>query len=811
MTISYKWLLEYLPIELPADEIASILNSIGLEVEKMEEYQEVKGGMKGLVLGEVLEVEKHPNADKLSCTKVNIGNNQPLSIVCGAPNVAAGQKVIVAPVGTTIYPTSGEPLTMRVAKIRGAESHGMICAEDEIGFGTGHDGIMVLDAAVVPGTPAADYFQPYEDVIFEIGLTPNRSDAMSHLGVARDICAYLSHHQKQVFHVKTPYPKEELTIANASKTIKIDVQDATACPRYSAVTISGVKIGKSPNWLAKRLKAIGVRPINNIVDVTNYVLHETGQPLHAFDASSIEGNTVIVKKCATGTIFRSLDDKERQLHADDLMICDGNSTPMCMAGIFGGKNSGVREQTTEIFLESALFEGGMIRRSSFRHNLRTDAATHFEKGIDIGNTIHVLKRAASLIMEIAGGNLTAPIQDFYPQPVQPKRVRTTYSFLHKLSGKAYAPETIHTILTALGFTVTESNEESFTVQVPLHKTDVSMPADLAEEVMRIDGFDNIEIPASIRITPSTEENHLASVLKEKGSNILAGMGFQEILNNSITNAAYLTEEESATAVKMMNNLSAELDSLRVSMLETGLQTVLHNLNHKNQHLRLFEFGKTYSTTGIGNYTEVEHLALFLTGKTRMESWHHKKELSDIYYLKGVVQTLCAQLGITQPRFEEVPHPKLTEHLALYAGDTLLGNIGKMNNAMSVRFDIKADVYVADLLWEQILTLAGNTALRYKEVARFPAVQRDLAFVVDRHLVYSKVEATVQAIRLPKLRQISLFDVFESEKLGAGKKSMALSFMFQDEEKTLTDKDIDDMMNKIIGSLETELHAEIRKN
>ena len=811
MTISYKWLLDYLPVTLSPEEVASILNSIGLEVEKMEAYQEVKGGMKGLVLGEVIEVEKHPNADKLSITKVHIGGDSPLSIVCGAPNVAAGQKVIVAPVGVTIYPTTGEPLTMRVAKIRGVESQGMICAEDEIGLGTSHDGIMVLDPSIVPGTSAIDYFQPYEDVVFEIGLTPNRSDAMSHLGVARDICAYLSHHRKQVLTVKTPYPTEEWKTADSSRTIKIDVQDTTACPRYSGVTISGVNIGPSPKWLVERLKAIGVRPINNIVDITNYVLHETGQPLHAFDATKIEGNTIIVKKLSTKSTFRSLDDKERQLHADDLMICDGNGTPMCMAGVFGGKNSGVSDQTSEIFLESALFEGGMIRKSSFRHHLRTDAATHFEKGIDIGNTVNVLKRAAWLIVDIAGGKITSPIQDIYPKPVQPKMVSTSYSFLHKLSGKAYEPQTVQTILTALGFMIIDSNEDTFTVQVPLHKTDVTMPADLAEEVMRIDGFDNIEIPASIMITPSTEENHLAPLVKEKISNILAGMGFQEILNNSITNSAFLTEAEAATAVKMMNNLSAELDSLRVSMLETGLQTVVHNLNHKNQHLRLFEFGKTYSTTGAGNYTEVEHLALFLTGKTRIENWHYKKEQSDIYHLKGTLQALCAQMGITQLHFQETNHPKLSEHLTIYSGETLLGSIGKVNHMMAERFDCKADVYVADILWENALTLASNVDIRYKEISRFPAVQRDLAFLVDRYLAYNKVEETVLANRLPKLRQVSLFDVFESDKLGAGKKSMALSFTFLDEEKTLTDKEIDDMMNKIIVSLEKELNAEIRKN
>ena len=811
MTISYKWLLEYLPLSLEPEQIATILNSIGMEVEKMEPYEEVKGGLAGLVLGEVLSVEKHPNADKLSLTKVNIGTGEPLSIVCGAPNVAAGQKVVVAPVGATIYPKSGDPLTMRVAKIRGAESHGMICAEDEIGLGSSHDGILVLDPSVVPGTPAATHFQPYTDVIFELGLTPNRSDAMSHLGVARDICAYLSHHHKTPYSVKKPFPETSFDMPQPTLPVRIEVQDTQACPRYSGIALTGVKVGPSPTWLKQRLNAIGVRSINNIVDITNFVLHETGQPLHAFDASRISGQTVIVKKLPEGTSFRSLDDKERSLHSEDLMICDGNQSPMCMAGVFGGKDSGVSESTTAIFLESAVFEAGMIRKTSFRHQLRTDAATRFEKNVDISHTVLVLKRAAALILEIAGGQLGSSVIDVYPQPVSPKRVSTTHAFLRRISGKEYPAETTYTILRALGFSIVESDKDQFTVEVPLHKTDISLPADLAEEVMRIDGFDNIEIPRSIRISPSTEENQPAFARKEKISNILAGMGYQEMLNNSITRSSYLTEEELANAVKMMNSLSAELDVLRPSMLETGLQTIAHNLNHRNLNLRLFEFGKTYATTGQGQYTETEHLALFLTGKTRVESWHTPKEQADIYHLKGVAQTVLAQIGITDLRFQPVTHAKLEETLDVYSGQVKLGTLGKINKTTAERFDIKTDVYALDVLWEACLKEAAGKTLRYREIPKYPTVQRDLAFVVDRSMEFSRVETAVQACKLKRLQDLHLFDVFESEKLGSGKKSMALSFTFRDEEKTLTDSEIDGMMHTIIQSLEQELQAEIRKN
>jgi phenylalanyl-tRNA synthetase beta chain len=810
MTISYKWLLDYLPVELSPERIASILNSIGLEVEKLEKFEEVRGGLAGLVIGEVLEVEKHPNADKLSLTKVNTGEPTTLSIVCGAPNVAAGQKVVVAPVGATIYPITGDPLTMRVAKIRGVESQGMICAEDEIGLGTSHDGIMVLDTAAVPGTSAAAYFAPYEDHVFEIGLTPNRSDAMSHLGVARDICAYLTHHEGKPHFVRLPYPDQLPPVVHESSPITVTIEDLAGCPRYTGVLVSGVKIGPSPQWMAKRLKAAGIRPINNIVDITNYVLHETGQPLHAFDADQIKGRNVRVKSLPADTTFLALDDKERKLHADDLIICNDNSEPMCIAGVFGGKGSGVSDSTTSIFIESAFFDPGRIRRTSFRHNLRTDAATHFEKSVDISNTVNVLKRAAMLMVELAGGRIASEIIDVYPSPASPKTIFTSYSYLRKISGKPYEPETVRDVLQSLGFTIEEETGEGINVRVPLHKTDVSLPADIAEEVMRIDGFDNIAIPSSITITPSTEENYTGPVLKEKISNVLAGLGFFEIMNNSITNSAFLNEEEAGTAVKMMNNLSAELDSLRVSMLETGLQTVLHNLNRRNTNLRLFEFGKTYSTSGIGQYEEQEHLALFLTGRTREENWHGSKEQADIYYLKGVVQAVLTQLGLSQVRFEESLHPRMDHHLHIRYEGRSLGDIGRAHPQLLARLDIRQDVFVADLLWEQIISLVDNKKITYREIPRFPSVQRDLAFVVDKNLAFSSVEKALASTRLERMKQMRLFDVFESEKLGAGKKSMALSFMFQDEEKTLTDKDIDEMMQKIIVTFEKELNAEIRK-
>lgn len=808
MTISYKWLSEYLPVTVDPERLSRILTSVGLEVESMEKYEEIKGGLKGLIIGEVLSTEKHPNANKLTLTKVSLGNAVPLEIVCGAPNVAAGQKVIVAPVGSTIYPASGDPLTMKVAKIRGVESHGMVCAEDEIGLGTSHAGILVLPADVKVGTRAADYFQPYDDIVYEIGLTPNRMDAMSHWGVARDVCAYLSHHDKKDIRPKLPY-SNGFKPDNTSLSITVKVENATACPRYSGVSLANVTIKESPKWMQQKLKAIGLRPINNIVDITNYIQHETGQPLHAFDADAITDKKVVVKNLPEGTVFVTLDEKERKLSAEDLMICNSREG-MCIAGVFGGMHSGVTEKTTNIFLEGACFDGVTIRKTSFRHGLRTDAASRFEKGTDISATVNVLKRAALMIKELAGGEIASEIVDVYPGMKSKTEVAIKYHFLKKMSGKNYHPDAVKNILTSLGFEVIKEGIDELRVAVPYHKPDISLPADLVEEVLRIDGLDNVEIPEAITITPSVEENYATETYREKIANYLVGLGFNEIMTNSITNAAYFSVEEQATMVKMMNSLSAELNILRNSLFETALESVAHNLNHKNNSLRLFEFGKAYSTAGPGKYEESEKLCLVITGKTSEDSWKQKSAGSDFYNLKGAVSAVLNALGITPDSIEVLPVPKLDNHIVFKLNGQIIAGAGEVTKKVLAKFDIKQPVYFAGLNWALLSQLAAQQKPVIRELPRFPAVQRDVAMIVPKQLAYEEVENTVQKIKLNKLQGVQLFDIFESDKLGADKKSLAVSFTFLDEEKTLTDKEIDEWMKTIMDSLEKDLHAEIRK-
>ncbi len=808
MTISYKWLSEYLPVTVEPERLSRILTSIGLEVESMDNYEEVKGGLKGLFIGEVLTTEKHPNADKLTLTTVNIGTGEPLQIVCGAPNVAAGQKVVVAPVGTTIYPASGDPLTMKVAKIRSVESHGMICAEDEIGLGSSHAGIMVLPADVKVGTPASEYFEPYDDIIYEIGLTPNRMDAMSHWGVARDVCAYLSHHDKKDIKAKLPY-SNGFKADNNSLAIDVKVENEIACPRYSAVSISKVTVKESPKWLQQKLKAIGLRPINNIVDITNYIQHETGQPLHAFDADAITGKKVIVKNLPEGTAFVTLDEKERKLSAEDLMICD-EKEGMCIAGVFGGIHSGVSESTTSIFLESAFFDGVTIRKTSFRHGLRTDAASRFEKGTDISATVNVLKRAAIMIKEIAGGEIASEIIDIYPNQKAKAEVAIKYHFLKKLSGKNYHPDAVKNILGSLGFEILKEGIDELRVAVPYHKLDISLPADLVEEVLRIDGLDNVEIPEAITITPSVEENYATETYREKVANYLVGLGFNEIMTNSITNAAYFSEEELEQMVKMMNSLSAELNILRNSLFETALEVVAHNLNHRNSSLRLFEFGKAYSTSGSGKYAEEEKLCIVITGNTQDDSWKQKVKQADLYFLKGVVIAVLQSLGIKADSIEIVTVPKLDNHFVFKLNGQIIAGAGEVAKKVLAKFDTKQPVFFTGLNWSLLAGLAAQQKAAVKEIPRFPAVQRDVAMIVPKQLAYEEVEKTVQKIKLNKLQEVKLFDIFESEKLGADKKSLAVNFTFLDEEKTLTDKEIDGWMSKIMTALEKELQAEIRK-
>lgn len=809
MTISYNWLSEYLPVAIEPERLSKILTSLGLEVESLEAYEELKGGLKGLVIGEVLECSQHPNADKLKLTKVSIGGEQPLQIVCGAPNVAVGQKVIVAPVGATIYPKNGEPVTMKLAKIRGEESYGMICAEDEIGFSDNHAGIMILPANLKPGTAAATFFQPYTDWIYEIGLTPNRMDAMSHLGVARDVCAYLTHHDKKDSRVKAPYSNSFKPDDN-SLPITVSIENKEACQRYSGVSISGVTVKESPAWLQHKLRAIGLRPINNIVDITNYILHETGQPLHAFDAAAITGKKVIVKNLPEGSPFTTLDGKERKLGKDDLLICNSES-PMCIAGVFGGLDSGVKDATHTIFLESAWFNPIDIRKTSFKHGLRTDAAARFEKNTDISNTVNVLKRAALLIKELAGGTITSDVVDVYPDKKEKVQVQLKHHYLKKLSGKKYHQDTVKDILTGLGFEIIKEGMDDIWVAAPYSKPDIHLPADVVEEIMRIDGYDNIDIPSSITITPSVDAEGYKHTYQEKTANYLAGLGFNEIFTNSITNNAFYTEEELATAVKMLNSLSAELNIMRPSMLETGLQSVAHNINRRNYDIRFFEFGKTYQTSKPSIFEEQEHVSLYVSGKTTTDSWKDKGIESDLYYIKGTVQRMLNLLGWQKISFATDTQHKLDYCLQASVQGKAIAMLGAVNKKTLAAFDIKQPVWFADLNWSLVLQLLKEKKdIQAKELSRQLPVQRDLALVVPKSTSYDLLEKTVQKIKLDKLQGLQLFDVFESEKLGKDKKSLAVSFTFLDDEKTLTDKEIDGMMNKIMTAMEAELNAEIRK-
>ena len=808
MTISYNWLSDYLPEKIDPERLSKILTSIGLEVESLEKYEKIKGGLKGLVIGEVISSEPHPNADKLKLTTVNAGTANLLQIVCGAPNVEAGQKVIVATSGTTIYPLSGEPITMKVAKIRGVESHGMLCAEDEIGIGQSHAGIVVLPADTKVGTPASDYFTPYEDWVYEIGLTPNRMDAMSHMGVAKDICAYLTHHNKKETKAKIPY-SNAFKADNHNLPIKVSVENTDACQRYSGVSISNITVKESPQWLKDRLVAIGLRSINNIVDITNYILHETGQPLHAFDADAITGAEVVVKNLPEGSLFTTLDAKERKLFAEDLVICNA-SEGMCIAGVFGGLNSGVKDTTKHIFLESAWFNPLSIRRSALKHGLRTDAAARFEKGVDISGTVNVLKRAALLIKELAGGEISSDIIDIYPNPKEKIQVALKHHYLKKLSGKNYHADAVNRILTSLGFEIVKEGLDELRVAVPYSKPDITLPADIVEEIVRIDGLDNIEIPVSVHMSPAVETTGLKEVLKEKLSNYLVGQGFHEIMTNSITNSKYFTEDVLGESVKMINNLSADLDVLRPSMLETGLETISYNNNRKNNNLQLFEFGKTYHSKQTGTYREEEQLSLYITGANHEDSWREKSRQQDFFRAKGLASAVFALCGLNSISFKKLEVTDFSIVSGIYTGKELLGRVAEIDKKKLQEFDIKQAVYFIDIAYLSLVKLVEKNKIIYTEVAKFPSVERDLALVIDRAVSFESIEAAAIKTGITKLKDIRLFDIFESDKIGAGKKSVAVKFTFLDEEKTLTDKETDTMVQKLIQAFESGIAAEIRK-
>ncbi|HET6254250.1 MAG TPA: phenylalanine--tRNA ligase subunit beta [Puia sp.] len=808
MTISYNWLCDYLPVKIEPERLSRILTSVGLEVEGLEHYESVPGGLKGLVIGEVLECGPHPNADKLMLTRVNTGGPGPLSIVCGAANVAVGQKVVVALPGTTIYPVKGGPVTLKIAKIRGVESHGMICAEDEIGLGESHAGILVLPAEARVGMPAAEYFKPWSDTLIGIGLTPNHMDAMSHLGVARDVCAWLSHHEDKEYRPKVP-SVEAFAVGENSLPVDISILNPGACGRYSGLSIKGITIRESPRWMQEKLQAIGIRSINNIVDITNFVLHELGQPLHAFDLDSIKERKIIVRNLPEGTPFVTLDEKERKLSADDLMICDAGGG-LAIAGVFGGLHSGISASTRNIFLESAWFNPVDIRRTSFRHGLRTDAALHFEKGMDISGTVHVLKRAAMLILELAGGEIASEIVDVYPDPKKKTTVTLSYSYLRKLSGKSYPSKAVVNILTSLGFEILTENADVIEVAVPWHKPDISLPADVVEEIMRIDGLDNIGIPVALTISPSVDNNPSQAYWKRETASWLVGQGFNEILTNSITNSAYFGESELQSTVKMINNLSAELNVMRPSMLETGLESIAYNLNRRSGRLRFFEFGKTYSTGGVGNYRELNHLCLYLTGNITEDSWKGQAKSVDFYYLKGLCERLFAIAGLDFGGWTELKNPKLTTGLAFTLGDDIVLEAGIVRSDIIKQFDIRQEVLFADIRWDVLMALGLARKVEFRELPRQLPVYRDLAMIVERSLPYTEVEAAIRGARLDKLQEVKLFDIFESEKLGSDKKSLALSLTFLDEEKTLTDREIDGMVGRIMTALEKDVKAEIRK-
>jgi len=807
MTVSYKWLCEYLPEKPEPEALSAILTSIGLEVESLEAYEEIKGGLQGLLVGEVLTCEKHPDADKLSCTTVSIGSGEPLQIVCGAKNVAAGQKVVLAPAGCTIYPINGEPFTLKKTKIRGQASEGMICAEDEIGLGHSHDGIMVLDPSLKPGTALSELYKPYTDYIFEIGLTPNRMDAMSHLGVARDVCAWLTHHKGKNVQPISPLNKIPAP-SGADNPVTVSIRDTEACRRYCGMSITGVTVQESPVWLQQRLKSIGLRPINNIVDITNYILHETGQPLHAFDGDAIRGKQVIVQSLPARTAFTTLDEKERTLTATDLMICDAEG-PMCLAGIFGGKNSGVHAGTKNIFLESAWFHPTVIRRSSLHHGLRTDAATRFEKGVDISQTASVLMRAANLILEVAGGEITGGLTDVYPSPLEPSVVNITYDYLHKLSGKKYTADDVRGILGALGFGIRNESASGMELIVPSYKSDIRIPADIVEEIMRIDGLDQIAIPETIRISPSIEKDKTSAPRLEKIAQYLCGQGFQEIFTNSISNSKFYSDDALRHSVRMINSLSADLDLMRPSMLYGGLQAIAYNLNRKNNDLLFFEFGKTYARLPEGGFAEPGHLCLYACGHTRELHWKDKPAKADYYFLRGVLEKTLLACGISQVSFELVPSGDLNPALQVLAGNTPIGILGEVAPGTLKKFDVKEPVMYADLDLQALLAEC-RPLQRYREVSKFPAVHRDLALVLDRDVSYGQLKKIVLSSGISQLQTVNLFDVFESDKLGANKKSLALSLVFMDEQKTMTDAEIDGFMQRIVKNCTQQLAAEIRK-
>lgn len=807
MKISYNWLKQFIKTDWTPEKTGELLTDLGLEIEGIETFQSIKGGLEGIVVGNVLTCEKHPNADKLKITTVDIGEKDPLQIVCGAPNVAIGQKVPVATIGTTLYTAEGEAWKIKKGKIRGEESHGMICAEDELGLGSSHEGIMVLDDALEPGTLASEVFEIENDHVFEIGLTPNRADAMSHYGVARDLKAGLIQHEINL-ELITP-SVIAFHLDKRSLKVDVDVKDKDRAPRYCGVTLTGLKVEDSPQWLQNRLKAIGLSPINNIVDATNYVLHELGQPLHAFDATKIAGQKVEVKTLPSGTKFTTLDGIERELHEEDLMICDAEK-PMCIAGVFGGIDSGVTNSTSSIFLESAYFDPISVRKTAKRHGLNTDASFRFERGIDPNITEYALKRCALLIMELAGGEISSDITDAYPNKIKDFEVRLSFDNAKKLIGEEIPRETIKQILTSLEIKVNNVTEAGLGLTVPAYRNDVQREADIIEEILRVYGYNNIntteKLNASISYSSKTEDHKIQNVV----GNQLAAQGFNEILANSLTSPEYVSLSEHLKEehnVEMLNPLSNDLAVLRQSMLFSGLEAISHNINRRQSDLKLFEFGKTYH-----NYSEREeykHLTLFVTGNRNHESWYTPTQKSDFFYFKGIVISLLERLGITNAKASPIKSDVISEGLQLDFGKIQLVEFGLVSRKILKSFGIEQEVLYADFNWDNMLKVISAKAVKVTEIPKYPEVRRDFALLLDDSVKFEDIYTIAKQTEKKLLKDINLFDVYQGKNLPKGKKSYAVSFMLQDEHKTLTDKHIDKIMKQLQTSFETKLGAELR--
>ncbi len=808
MKISYNWLLQYIKTDvvLNPELVAEMLTNCGLEVEATTTYESVEGGLQGLVVGEVKTKGKHPNADKLSVTTVEVGNGRLLKIVCGAANVEAGQRVIVALPGATLYPISGDSFTIKETKIRGEESCGMICAEDEIGMGTSHDGIMVLPENTVVGTPAAEYFHIYKDHVFEIGLTPNRADAISHIGVARDLATILSLQSNAALVMPAT---DEFKTGNGAPSFPVELADSLACPRYTGLNITGVRVGASPAWLRDKLTAIGLKSINNIVDISNYVMHETGQPLHIFDADAITGNKVIVKTQKSGTEFATLDGVVRKLAATDLMICNEREA-MCIAGVFGGASSGVSAATVNIFIESACFSQATIRKTSKHHGLKTDASFRFERGTDPDATLYAIKRAALLLVEVAGGEIASAITDVYPSPATRAEVNYHYATAANLAGVEVSKDITRKIFEGLGIEIRSESGEGMVVSVPGSKVDVTREVDLVEEILRVYGYNNIPEPAKFSFSPQIAQVGVSEGLRNGMAQQLAALGFVEMMSNSLTRSSHYGEDPSV--VSILNPLSNELDVLRKDLFWSGMEVVAYNTNRQSADLKLFEFGSGYLKQPKGGYAEPRYLSLFVAGKRSPQSWMKRDEKVSFYYFKAVLVQLLAKAGVkSKVTFESLEdHAYLAEGLTAYSEKKPLANIGLVKSNCLKKADIKHEVYFAEVNWDVMSTAHNLETVVFTEIPKYPSVRRDLSLVIDKKIGFEKIKSTARVAISTQLKEVNLFDVFEDEKLGKDKICLAVSFVFRDDNKTLTDKGIDSMMQRIIKAIELATGATLRQ-